>query len=272
MDTGIEVVVPASKGVEETPELLGGLERHHLVPLLRQADGGREAARAGADDNCARHGSNPPSSRLMLTVLTRKVVGVNMRTAYHHGDLRSALLQAARAMLDEGLPVGLREVARRARVSQTAPYRHFADKDALLAAVKQEGFEALTAALQAVDAPPHLPRIRALGVAYVEFAVANPGWFRAMFGEPLDRERFADCAAASSGGFRVLAQAIVAAVSAGAIEGDAHDLTLMAWSLVHGLSSLLLNGQGREVGLDPARAGELAERIVRAVTAGLALM
>src|SRR4051794_27635084 len=106
---------------------------------------------------------------------------------YHHGDLQRALVDAAVALLAEGgaAAVTLREVARRAGVTHAAPYRHFADKAALLAAVAEEGFRALhdavaRAGAEAPDDP--LARLAASGQAYLRFAMSHPAHYRVMFG------------------------------------------------------------------------------------------
>ena len=100
------------------------------------------------------------------------------RSTYHHGHLRPALIDAARALLDAGglEAVGLRETARRVGVSATATYRHFLDKDSLLAAVAAEGFREFAKALS--DSVQGGAPFSAMGKAYVEFALAHPGLFR----------------------------------------------------------------------------------------------
>src|SRR5271165_5831849 len=106
--------------------------------------------------------------------------------AYHHGDLRRALLHAAEDVLaTEGLNgLTLREVARKAGVSHNAPYNHFADKAALIAAVVEDAFKLFGHSLrQAYDETPGTPldKVMALGSAYVRFAVDHPPLFRIMF-------------------------------------------------------------------------------------------
>ena len=103
--------------------------------------------------------------------------------------MRPALIAAARALLDEGGPdaVGLREAARRVGVSPTATYRHFKDKDALLAALAVEGFHEFGAALAASESAPE--PLSAMGAAYVDFALAKPGMFRLMFSPMLSARR-----------------------------------------------------------------------------------
>src|SRR5262245_29389962 len=108
------------------------------------------------------------------------------RPGYHHGDLRRALILAARRILEhEGLAgLSLRAAAREAGVSQAAPYHHFKDKDALLGAVAAEGFDALAEAMRTRMAACRDPAstLSAAGEGYVAFAVANPALFQLMFG------------------------------------------------------------------------------------------
>lgn len=162
------------------------------------------------------------------------------RANYHHGQLRPALIAEARALLDAGGPaaVSLREAARRAGVSATATYRHFADKDALLAAVAAEGFREFG---EALAAPMRQGKpFSAMGRAYVEFALTHPGLFRLMF-SPLiaKRDDHPDLAAGANRAFEALRAA------AGAHVGDGDDgqaAAIAAWAMVHGLSHLLLDG------------------------------
>ncbi len=107
--------------------------------------------------------------------------------AYHHGNLRVTLMALARATLEQDGPeaIALRELAERAGVSNMAPYRHFADKAALLEAVAAQGFAELRHELLGVDNPRDPTKaLVAFGVAYVRFATARPGLFRLMYGGP----------------------------------------------------------------------------------------
>lgn len=143
-------------------------------------------------------------------------------TTYHHGDLRAAVLSAAWKLVEkEGLAgLSVREAARRAGVSHNAPYRHFADREALLAALVAEGFEQLNAALENRAG-------RELGEAYVAFALESPERFRLMFSRAGARN---DLQARFANSFGHLGAEAAAAGAA-------------AWSLVHGLASLALQGQ-----------------------------
>jgi AcrR family transcriptional regulator len=140
---------------------------------------------------------------------------------YHHGDLRSTVLAAAWKMIEkEGLAgLSVREAARRAGVSHNAPYRHFADREALLAALVAEAFERLNATLENRTG-------RELGEAYVAFALEHPQRFRLMFSRAPAN---ADLRARFAASFAHLGEDAAAAGAA-------------AWSLVHGLASLLLQG------------------------------
>jgi AcrR family transcriptional regulator len=196
------------------------------------------------------------------------------KSAYHHGDLRRALVAAARAILEEdGLAaLSLRTVARRAGVSQAAPYHHFPDKDALLAAVAADGFDALDRAMQERMAGVSDPaeRLNASGVAYVMFAVANPALFQIMFGAAMHGlAAHAERLAAGERAYATLERAVTAVQQAGGAESDVGLACLGAWAVAHGLAKLLVEG-----GLDPTRYGvtgaeELAQLALRRMRVSL---
>ena len=150
---------------------------------------------------------------------------------YHHGDLRAAVLEAAGKLIEkEGLAgLSIREAARRAGVSHNAPYRHFPDRDALLAALASEGFRQLGHFLEGRTG-------REMGEAYVRFALAHPQRFRLMFGGQLELARHAD--------LRAQAEATHARLRAAfaALGAEAKFAAAAAWSLVHGLAYLILDG------------------------------
>jgi AcrR family transcriptional regulator len=167
-------------------------------------------------------------------------MNIAMRSTYHHGNLGPALIAAARELLDADGPgaVSLREAARRVGVSATATYRHFQDKDHLLAAVAAEGFHAFTEKLAAAEREAQ--GFSGMSVAYVEFAVTHPGLFRLMFGPLLrQRELFAELGAAADGAFAVL---LAAARRFVGVRGeDAESVAYAAWSFSHGLARLVLD-------------------------------
>jgi len=177
---------------------------------------------------------------------------------YHHGDLQAALVTAGLALLEEAGEAGLslRAAARRAGVSAMAPYRHFPDKAALLAAIAARGFDALADRLEAADAGADgHAAMAAQGAAYVAFAMERPALFRLMFG-PRGPGCPPEFEAASNRAYAALATR--AASLAGAM--PAEDVALACWSLVHGLAGLIIDGR---VPLTGEAAQATAERIAQ---------
>ena len=168
---------------------------------------------------------------------------------YHHGDLEPALVAAARTILEkEGIEaLSLRAVARAVGVSPAAPYHHFADKDALLAAVATEGFRDLTAAMEQRMTRETEPTRRFLGTGagYVAFATANPALFRLMFGGSGQHfSAHAGLATAGIAAYDVLSRAAAEAASAAGRDPETLPMTMLtAWSLVHGLAMLVLDAE-----------------------------
>ncbi|NEW28772.1 TetR/AcrR family transcriptional regulator [Nocardia cyriacigeorgica] len=183
-------------------------------------------------------------------------------TSYHHGDLPGALVRAAVELLEEGevAELSLRAVARRAGVSTAAPYRHFADREALLSAVAAVGYRELAADLAAAHPAPvgveHLP---AVALAYVRFALDRPGLFRVMFAEPCDPADPIRVAAVEA--VKAYVDAIVRQVFPHA---DPVAMSAALWALVHGLAFLHLDGK-----LDAASPEGVAQRVRSAVLAAL---
>jgi AcrR family transcriptional regulator len=174
-----------------------------------------------------------------------------MRDPYHHGDLRQALINGALALISEKNidSVSLREVARRVGVSHAAPYRHFADKEALLAALSIDGFQMLhhklELAIQSSSADP-VQQIQDSGVAYIEFAIKHPSHYQLMFGayRSTSAQRNPELKNAARQAFMVLVGAILRGQQAGVIrDDDFEQLALTAWALVHGWAMLWMDGQ-----------------------------
>jgi AcrR family transcriptional regulator len=170
------------------------------------------------------------------------------RHSYHHGNLREALLQGALRVIAELGPAAftLREVARRAGVSHNAPYRHFRDKDALLAAVAAQGFRELTRAMR--DAGERksntLDRLKQSGLAYVAFAVRRPEHFTVMFEAPVIACKDPEYLQASQEAFNTLVNYIRNCQDQGQLPaGDTLERALYAWSLVHGIAKLAVAGR-----------------------------
>jgi len=191
---------------------------------------------------------------------------------YHHGDLRQALVRSALEILSEAGVGGLslRAAARRARVSAMAPYRHFADKEALLAAVAEYGFRELAARLNAATVTVADPRagLAALGVAYVLFACDQPSLFKLMFGPMIEKKTGHPALdEAANACFNALRQAVEAAKFFDG-DSDASDVSLACWSLVHGLSALIVDGKLAEHDIGAAEA--VATRLTRLLSDSLA--
>jgi AcrR family transcriptional regulator len=171
------------------------------------------------------------------------------RKPYHHGDLRHALLKAATDIVrTRGLPeLSLRAVARKARVSHAAPYHHFPDRTALVAAVAEQGFVGLKRSMDAQlrGLGNARDRLEAAGVGYVLFAVRNPTHFRLMFSAEFeDKSRFPELGAAARAAHGVLTQLATECQAAGLVRaGDPHLISLAMWAIVHGLAILLIDRQ-----------------------------
>jgi AcrR family transcriptional regulator len=167
---------------------------------------------------------------------------------YHHGALRDALIHAAREILEsQGYEaLTLRAAARRVGVSQAAPYNHFADKAALLAAIAAQGFSEFAAAMrQEMDAAADpLARLNAAGIAYVAFATSNPGLFKLMFGSSAhNASDDPELDAARTSAYEVLRGAVHSIqVSDGRHAPDESLESLRSWALVHGLATMINEG------------------------------
>jgi AcrR family transcriptional regulator len=169
------------------------------------------------------------------------------RKPYHHGNLRDTLLEASLALIRETGVQGftLREVARRAGVSHAAPYRHFREKEDLLAAIAEGGFDRLTAAMRSATAKPSDPfkRLRDAGIAYIEFAQEQPEHFHVMFTVDLDEARHPSAKAAAGRCFAELLGLVAACQQAQLLKGPPQTAALMAWTQVHGIAELALRDQ-----------------------------
>ncbi|HSA49361.1 MAG TPA: TetR/AcrR family transcriptional regulator [Yinghuangia sp.] len=202
--------------------------------------------------------------------------GAAPRRAYHHGDLRNALVEAATELVRAGGPEALvlREVARATGVSSTAAYRHFENHRDLLEEVKHHALGMMTARVRAnLDAgtpcadrtDEALRRIRASGQGYVDFALAEPGLFRLIFrnghrGEPSDAPNAPTGEidmppAVNDESYAVMSDALDELVATGALAPELRPFTDVAlWAAVHGIATLLLDTSLAFLP-QPARAG-----------------
>jgi len=194
---------------------------------------------------------------------------------YHHGDLRRALLDAAMALVDERGIDGftMREVARRAGVSHNAPYHHFEDKAAVIAALAEEGYDMLLAAELAVLDPTDTVegRIRALGVAYVRFAAEHTARFRLMNRPELrTQDEVTPVQAAGMASEAPLLDTIVEGQRSGVFAaGDVGQLGLAAWSLVHGLATIAVDGPMRAQVSPGRQLDELSTGVIEVILEGI---
>ncbi len=198
---------------------------------------------------------------------------VARRDSYHHGDLKRALTGAALSLVAERGPKGftLTEAARRAGVSAAAPYRHFADKAELLAAVAEQGFRELHADLAAAADAVAEPRARVveLGRAYVRWAVAHPDHYQVMFGAENVKADHPALAIAAEEAFGDLLDAIVRCQEAGIVEGqDPLQIAAPLWSMVHGVASLAIGGELRAVGIRQDPEAMIAGVVAQLLTNG----
>lgn len=186
--------------------------------------------------------------------------------SYHHGDLRNALIQAGLELLAEGgvQELDLRKVARRAGVSHAAPYRHFADKQALIAAINEEGFhrlaEQIRATLREVSDEP-FEQLLGVALAYVRFAQEHPWLMREMYsGLTIEREAFASLHTASKAVYQLYTEVVRRGQERGKIvDGDPAALAGVLWSVLHGLAMLIIENQMRPYADGP----EGTERVTR---------
>ncbi|WP_328650996.1 TetR/AcrR family transcriptional regulator [Micromonospora sp. NBC_00330] len=174
--------------------------------------------------------------------------------AYHHGDLRRALLAAALEAVGEVGPaaLSLRDLARRAGVSHAAPAHHFGDKAGLLTALAAQGFDLLAQTLTEAD------DLLEAGVAYVDFAVTHRAYFEVMFRPELYRADDAELMAARGRAGTALRSGVATLPSGGAPVDTDRD-SLAAWSIAHGFATLWL------AGALPDRVGDNPREAARAV-------
>lgn len=205
------------------------------------------------------------------------------RSTYRHGDLRRALLDAGIELARAGGPeaVVLREATRQAGVTPNAAYRHFESRQSLLQAVRAAALSAVAAAMETELAalPPDLPpadyaraSVRAVGAGYLRFAMGETGLFRTAFAASDDLQQpVRDPAKAGPGGlnpFELLGAALDRLVDAGVLPPERRpDAEFLAWSAVHGLAMLVIDGPlGPVVGPQMEKVGQ---RLLDMVEKGL---
>ena len=191
---------------------------------------------------------------------------------YHHGDLKAALVEAAAELLAAkgAEALTLRAVARRVGVSQAAPYRHFADRRALVAAVAERGFTRLQQAMmEGMRSASGRPGLRQVAEAYVRFGLENPAEYRVMFGpEVAKTEDLPSLRETGRGALGFVAEGMAQLQRAGLVgAGDPWMLATATWATLHGLVMLTLDGQTTTVA---SSVDALVEESTRIMMFGLA--
>ncbi len=203
-------------------------------------------------------------------------MAIHDQRSYHHGDLRRALIQAGTQMIeDRGLAgLSLREVARAAGVSHTAPYRHFKDKADLLASIAQVGFEQLTAkadqaAKRHIDNPTE--QFVAASVQYILFGVNHPRMAHLLFGGVINmRTAPRSLKQASWAAFELVQTIINNGKTAGVFRNrDTMELAVTTWSGIHGLAQLISGGYLTRLAATERQVKTLSRMVCQQMLAGI---
>jgi len=208
---------------------------------------------------------------------SRHGAGHHGRAGYHHGNLREALIEAALALIAANGPSGFTfaEAARQAGVSPAAPYRHFRDRDELLADIAQLGFVSFETELSrawAQGAPDAMSALNAIGRAYLDFARTQPGYYAAMFEAGIPLNATPALRDASDRAFAILrsaAEQVIAKLPDGK-RPPALMVALHIWSLSHGIASLFARRNAVQRAL-PMSPEDLLEAGVLVYLQGLGL-
>jgi AcrR family transcriptional regulator len=205
----------------------------------------------------------------MLTTLTlMRAKAHRASRAYHHGDLRDALLKAARSEIERGGYEGLsmRDLADSLGVSEAAPYRHFADKRSLLAAVAAQGFRELEAAAQLAKVTATAPAVRLEegARAYLAFAASRPQLFRLMFVSDLltSAEPRDPSLVSVANQFHRQFEAVVSGICESKDERAVKSAALTIWSILHGFALLRIGNRLMPFMLGPLSDADLTEAVL----------
>lgn len=201
--------------------------------------------------------------------LVRDVTASESKKPYHHGDLRASLVSVARDLVEEFGPNGfsVAEAARRAKVSSAAPYKHFSDKSELLNAVISDAMDRLRGdMLRRRDAHPagSLEGITALGLAYVDFAKAEPNMFRFMFGVTEGHEDDPALQAKGEATFGIVIETAAQCIGVSPDDPRAVRAAYLLWTVVHGHSFLSIDDKRKTAGEELSD-----EELLRAAGRGL---
>lgn len=197
---------------------------------------------------------------------------ISSKETYHHGNLHQALIDAAIVQIrNHGADkVSLRGIAREVGVSQSAPYRHFADKAALLTAIASQGYQLLGEEMRYhYDKHRNQPitALKGAGISYIEFARSRPEMYRLMFGVMARQLKQTKAESNPQEGYCVLKDIIRAGIEIGHFKAfSVETLALTTWSTVHGFSSLLLDGL---VELDQDLLAQVCDELTTIVIKGV---
>jgi AcrR family transcriptional regulator len=222
-----------------------------------------------------RTASTPPREYVNTLHMSWHRRGARGERGYHHGNLKEALVRAALELIAEKGPTGFTfaEAARWAGVSPAAPYRHYSDRDALMADVAKRGFELFEQALALAwdeGRPDPLTAFERIGNAYLEFARKQPAYYSAMFEAGVPLGLSPELRAAGERAFAVLREAAekIVAIAPGGKKPPALMLALHVWALSHGIASLFARGDSARRSL-PMTPEELLEAGVLVYLEGL---
>lgn len=196
---------------------------------------------------------------------------MKQKPPYHHGNLKEELLDAAVGLIAEvgAQSFTLREVARRAGVSHNAPYRHFHDKEDLLAAVAAQGFDRLNESMHRAIATGRdtADRFRLCGRGYLQFALRSPQHLHVMFDLPEPKKPNPEYKEAGDRAFQTLLDCVIALQAEGGLPaGDPHPYAFIAWSAIHGFSKLAI---ANRVPLNQSQAIEFSNLIFETLRDGM---
>lgn len=194
---------------------------------------------------------------------------IRRKSGYHHGDLRAQLVEATRHLVEEkgADHVSVSAACRVAGVSTAAPYRHFRDRDEMLAAVAVEGmkrqYAQMVAAIEGLP-PGSLERIQALGRVYVTFARTEPGVFRLSFGMKHDLDTLEMQPGGDVTPFDLVRREVAAVIGRPEVDDEATRRAFLLWTFVHGLSFLLIDDKVAVAGM-PIDVDRLIEETTRRI-------
>jgi len=200
----------------------------------------------------------------------------NENPAYHHGNLRRVLIDTALEIISEqgAETLSLRQIAKMARVSHSAPYRHFKDKNAILAEVAREGFDMMLRQTEeriTRSRGNELEHFAICGLSYIDFALNYPSHYRVMFGTRSEKSYFSDeFTPESTPSFQLLQDKIRICQEKGLLKaGILQEMTLAAWSIVHGFAMLRIDQHIPDQGMDENKLKELKRSVVMTLYFGL---